>query len=45
MSSCGGNSNSGSPGNAGTPKGTYTINITGTSGTATANSSFQLVVQ
>lgn len=45
MSSCGGNSNSGTTGNTGTPKGTYTINITGTSGTATANSSFQLVVQ
>ncbi len=45
MSSCGGNSNSGTTGNTGTPKGTYTINITGTSGAATANSSFQLVVQ
>jgi len=45
MASCGGNGNSGSTGNAGTPKGTYTINVTATSGSATANASFQLVVQ
>jgi hypothetical protein len=46
MASCGGNGSSGTTGNPGTPKGTYTINVTGTSsGPTTASTSFQLVVQ
>jgi subtilase family serine protease len=43
MASCGGSSKSNS--NPGTPKGTYTINVTGTSGSSTGTASFQLVVQ
>jgi hypothetical protein len=44
LASCGGGS-SGSTSNPGTPKGTYTVNVTGTSGTSTATTSFQIVVQ
>ncbi len=43
LASCGGSS--GSTSNPGTPKGSYTITVTGTSGTTTVSSSFQLVVQ
>jgi subtilase family serine protease len=45
MASCGGSSNSNTNSNPGTPKGTYTINVTGTSGSSTGATSFQLVVQ
>ena len=45
MSSCGGGNSSTGPGNPGTPKGTYTINVSGASNGATATTSFQLVVQ
>jgi hypothetical protein len=45
MSSCGGGSSGNGNGNPGTPKGTYTINVTGASNGATASTSFQLVVQ
>jgi subtilase family serine protease len=46
LGSCGGSSsNSGGSGNQGTPAGTYTVNITGTSGSATATTSVQVVVQ
>ena len=47
MASCGGSSNSGGggTGNTGTPKSTYTITVTGTSGTVTSSQNFQLVVQ
>jgi subtilase family serine protease len=44
LGSCGGTTNN-SNSNPGTPKGTYTITMTGTSGTATAPATFQLVVQ
>jgi Pro-kumamolisin, activation domain/Bacterial Ig-like domain (group 3) len=45
LSSCGG-SNNGSTGNPGTPKGTYTINVSATSGSLTpATAQFQIVVQ
>jgi subtilase family serine protease len=44
LASCGGSSSGGNP-NPGTTKGTYTINVTGTSGSSTATTSFQLVVQ
>ncbi len=36
MASCGGNGSGGTTGNPGTPKGTYTINVTGTSGSYTS---------
>src|ERR1700728_758769 len=45
MASCGGSNSGNTTTNPGTPKGTYTITVTGTSGGATANSSFQLIVQ
>jgi hypothetical protein len=45
LASCGGSSSSGNPGNQGTPKGTYTVSVTGTSGTSTATTSFTIVVQ
>lgn len=45
MASCGGSGSGGTISNPGTPKGTYTINVTGTSGSATATTSFQLIVQ
>jgi hypothetical protein len=48
MASCGGSSGGGGgTGNPGTPKGTYTITVTGssTSGGATSSVPFQLVVQ
>ena len=45
MSSCGGGNSSNGPSNPGTPKGTYTINVSGASNGATATTSFQLVVQ
>ncbi len=45
MASCGGSGSGGTTGNPGTPKGTYTINVTGTGSGATATTSFQLVVQ
>ncbi len=44
MASCGG-SGSRATSNPGTPKGTYTINVTGTGSGATATTSFQLIVQ
>ena len=44
MASCGGNS-AGVIKNQGTPKSSYTITVTGTSGSATNSASFQLVVQ
>ena len=44
MSSCGGSSSS-TTSNPGTPAGTYTITVKGTSGSTTVSSSFQLVVQ
>jgi hypothetical protein len=44
LASCGGGS-SGSTSNPGTPKGSYTVSVTGTSGTSTATTSFQIVVQ
>jgi subtilase family serine protease len=43
LASCGGGS-SNTITNAGTPTGTYSITVTGTSGTATASNTFQLVV-
>jgi subtilase family serine protease len=43
LASCGGSSSSAK--DPGTPKGTYTITVTGTSGTTTATTTFQLVVQ
>jgi subtilase family serine protease len=43
--SCGGSSNSGTTGTTGTPKGTYPITVTGTSGSITSSATFQLVVQ
>jgi hypothetical protein len=43
LGSCGG-SGSSNKANAGTPKGTYNITVSGTSG-ATSSTSFQLVVQ
>jgi subtilase family serine protease len=46
MASCGGSSSgSGGTTNPGTPKGTYTITATGTSGSTTNTATFQLVVQ
>ena len=47
LASCGGSSSSGGGGtsNPGTPKGNYTVSVTGTSGTSTATTSFQVVVQ
>jgi subtilase family serine protease len=45
MASCGGSNSGNTTTNPGTPTGTYTINVTGASGGATATSSFQLVVQ
>ncbi len=45
MASCGGSGGSGSTSNPGTPKGTYTITVSGASGGSTASTSFQLVVQ
>jgi subtilase family serine protease len=50
VTSCGGGSSSsggggGGGGNTGTPAGTYTVTITGTSGTSTATTYFQVVVQ
>ena len=44
LGSCGGSNNS-STSNPGTPKGTYTIKVTGTSGAATSSASFNLIVQ
>jgi len=44
LGSCGGSSNS-SQGNPGTPKGSYTIAVTGTSGAATSSAKFTIVVQ
>jgi len=43
LASCGGSSNSNATG--GTTKGSYTITVKGTSGTATSSTTFQLVVQ
>ncbi len=43
LGSCGGSSSSTS--NSGTPKNTYNITVTGTSGAANASTTFQLVVQ
>jgi hypothetical protein len=46
MASCGGSSGGGSgTTNPGTPKGTYNITVTGTSGSATSTATFQLIVQ
>ncbi len=45
MASCGGSNSGNTTTNPGTPKGTYTITVTGASGGATAPSTFQLVVQ
>ncbi|HLZ41367.1 MAG TPA: protease pro-enzyme activation domain-containing protein [Candidatus Sulfotelmatobacter sp.] len=45
MASCSGGGSNGSTGNPGTPKGTYTISVTGTSGGATSTAKFDLVVQ
>lgn len=42
LASCGGSSSKSNPG---TPKGSYTISVTGTSGSATATTSFQIVVR
>ncbi len=43
LASCGGSNNTVASG--GTPKGSYTITVKGTSGTSTASTTFQLVVQ
>jgi hypothetical protein len=46
LASCGGgNSSSSGNSNPGTPKGSYTITVTGTAGSEIATSSFQLTVQ
>jgi hypothetical protein len=45
LASCGGSSHSGGGGGGGTTKGNYTITVTGTSGSSTASTSFQIVVQ
>ncbi len=49
LASCGGSSasssNNGGGSTQGTPAGTYTISVSGTSGSATATTSFQVVVQ
>jgi subtilase family serine protease len=44
LGSCGGSNNK-STGNPGTPKGQYTISVTGTSGSSTATASFKITVQ
>jgi len=44
LASCGG-SNSSSNGNQGTPKGTYSISVTGTSGSSATSTMFQITVQ
>jgi subtilase family serine protease len=44
LASCGGSSNHGT-GGQGTPKGNYTITVTGTSGSASSSTSFQITVQ
>lgn len=43
LASCGGSNNTVASG--GTPKGSYSITVKGTSGTSTASTTFQLVVQ
>jgi hypothetical protein len=45
LPSCGGSSGRGGGGGGGTPPGTYTVNVTATSGTLSHNTSFKLVVQ
>ena len=45
MASCGGNGGGGTTGNPGTPKGAYTITVSGSSGGSTSNSTFVLNVQ
>ncbi|HEY1677077.1 MAG TPA: hypothetical protein VGG04_05180, partial [Candidatus Sulfotelmatobacter sp.] len=46
MASCGGSSGGGgTTGTTGTPKNTYNITVTGTSGSATSTATFQLIVQ
>ena len=44
LASCGGSNGSGNK-NPGTPKGTYTISVTGTSGASSASTAFQIIVQ
>ena len=45
MASCGGNSGGGTINTGGTPKSTYNITVTGTSGSTSSTATFQLVVQ
>ncbi|MGH9496315.1 MAG: Ig-like domain repeat protein, partial [Candidatus Sulfotelmatobacter sp.] len=45
MASCGGSSGGGGTGTTGTPKNTYNITVTGTSGSITSQQTFQLIVQ
>ncbi|HEX8812455.1 MAG TPA: hypothetical protein VF742_10725 [Terracidiphilus sp.] len=45
VTSCGGSNSGGNNSSSGTPAGTYTVNVTGTSGGATATTSFGVTVQ
>ena len=44
LASCGGGNSSGNS-SPGTPKGSYTITVTGTAGSEIATSTFQMIVQ
>jgi subtilase family serine protease len=45
LGSCGGTASKSNSSNSGTPVGTYTITVSGTSGTTSSSATFQLVVQ